>query len=319
MHYLILVILLFVTEWVYFKIADKFNIIDKPNERSSHSEVTLRGGGIVFYFAVVAFFIYSGFEYPWFFLGLTLITLISFLDDVFTLSNKIRLCIHLVSVLLMFQQWGLFDLSVIWVLLSLIVVIGTINAYNFMDGINGITALYSLAVLGLLAIVNFQVNFIDPSLIYYSMIGTVVFGFFNIRVKAKCFAGDVGSVSMAFIVLFMLGMLLIKTENFIYILFLAIYGIDTVWTIFRRALKKENIFKAHRSHLYQLLSNEAKKNKLAVSVAYAVIQFIVGYLVIAVSDCSVTTQILFGIGLLFGLSAVYLVLKRSLIKKYNIQ
>ncbi|MBW3517559.1 glycosyltransferase family 4 protein [Flavobacterium sp. NKUCC04_CG] len=319
MHYLVLVILLFVTEWVYFKIADKFNIIDKPNERSSHSEVTLRGGGIVFYFAVMAFFLYSGFEYPWFFLGLTLITLISFLDDVFTLSNKIRLFIHLVSVLLMFQQWGLFDLSVIWILLSLIVVIGTINAYNFMDGINGITALYSLAVLGLLAIVNLQVNFIDPSLIYYSIIGTVVFGFFNIRVKAKCFAGDVGSVSMAFIVLFMLGMLLIKTENFIYILFLAIYGIDTVWTIFRRALKKENIFKAHRSHLYQLLSNEAKKNKLAVSVAYAVIQFIVGYLVIAVSDCSVTTQILFGIGLLFGLSAVYLVLKRSLIKKYNIQ
>lgn len=319
MQYLILVVLLFIVELLYFKIADKFNIIDKPNERSSHSQVTLRGGGIVFYFAVLAFFIHSGFEYPWFFLGLTLMTLISFLDDVFTLSNKIRLLIHLVSVLLMFQQWGLFDLSILWVLLSLIVVIGTINAYNFMDGINGITALYSLAVLGLLAMVNFQVNFIDPSLIYYSMIGTGVFGFFNIRIKAKCFAGDVGSVSMAFIVLFMLGMLLIKTENFIYILFLAIYGIDAVWTIVRRALKRENIFQAHRSHLYQFLSNEAKKNKLGVSIAYAVIQFIVGYLVIAVSDCSATNQIIFGIALLVGLSVVYLVLKRSLIKKYNIQ
>ncbi|EKB05102.1 MraY family glycosyltransferase [Myroides odoratus] len=97
MEYILLVAILFIAELVYFKIADKYNIIDKPNERSSHTQITLRGGGVVFYFGALAFFIYSGFEYPYFFLGLTAITIISFLDDIFTLSNKIRLVIHLIS------------------------------------------------------------------------------------------------------------------------------------------------------------------------------------------------------------------------------
>jgi len=143
MEYILLVAILFIAELVYFKIADKYNIIDKPNERSSHTQITLRGGGVVFYFGALAFFIYSGFEYPYFFLGLTAITIISFLDDIFTLSNKIRLVVHLISVLLMFYQWDLFSLSWMWIVPALIGVIGTINAYNFMDGINGITAWYS--------------------------------------------------------------------------------------------------------------------------------------------------------------------------------
>ncbi|WP_430615326.1 MraY family glycosyltransferase [Flavobacterium sp. JP2137] len=318
MQYLIVAILLFVVELLYFKIANKFNIIDKPNERSSHTQVTLRGGGIVFYFGVLIYFLYSGFEYPWFFLGLTLMTVISFLDDVFTLSNKVRLLIHLVSVLLMFQQWDLFDLSMIWVFLSLVVTIGTINAYNFMDGINGITALYSLAVLGLLALVNLEVHFVDSALIYYTMVAAGVFAFFNCRVKAKCFAGDVGSVSMAFIVIFLLGMLLMKTENFIYILFLAVYGMDTVWTIVRRTLKRENIFKAHRSHLYQFLSNEAGQNKLIVAATYAVLQFALGYAVIVFSTRDAVFQIIFSSALLLGLSLVYLFLKQYIINKYKI-
>lgn len=316
MEYLLLVLILFVAELAYFKIADRYNIIDKPNERSSHTQITLRGGGIIFYLGVLAYFIYSGFEYPWFFLGLTLMTVISFLDDVLTLSNKIRLSIHLTSVLLMFYQLGVFDVSILVVLIGLIVVIGTINAYNFMDGVNGITAAYSIAVLGLLALINNQLGFIAQDLILYAGIATLVFGFFNFRNKAKCFAGDVGSVSMAFIVIFILGSLIIATQNLMYILLISVYGIDTVWTIVRRLLRKENIFQAHRSHLYQFLSNEAGNNKLVVSFSYAALQFIIGLGVIYASNQSVQFQWVFSIGLLVVLSAVYLGVKQSVIKKY---
>lgn len=318
MEYIIVLAILFIAELVYFKVADKYNIIDKPNERSSHTQITLRGGGVVFYFGALAYFIYSGFEYPYFFLGLTAITVISFLDDIFTLSNKIRLLIHLISVLLMFYQWDLFSLSWLWIIPALIGVIGTINAYNFMDGINGITAWYSMIVLALLANVNDTIQFVDSDLIIYTMLGAAVFAFFNFRTKAKSFAGDVGSVSMAFIVVYLLGQLIITTGNFIYILFLAVYGIDAVWTIVRRALRKENIFKAHRSHLYQFMSNEAGINKLYVAFGYGIIQYLIGSSVIALTEESTAVQIGVSVAILVVMSAAYLVLKQRIIKKHNI-
>lgn len=316
MEYLIVLAILFIAELIYFKLADKYNIIDKPNERSSHTQITLRGGGVVFYFGVLAYFIYSGFEYPYFFLGLTAITVISFLDDIFTLSNKIRLLIHLIAVLLVFYQWDLFALSWLWIIPALIGVIGTINAYNFMDGINGITAWYSIVVLALLATVNTEVHFIDQNLILYTMLGAAVFAFFNFRGRAKAFAGDVGSVSMAFIVVFLLGQLIITTGNFIYILFLAIYGVDAVWTIVRRLLKKENIFQAHRSHLYQFLSNEAGVNKLYVAFSYGLLQYFIGSAVMALAKESVEMQVGVSIAILVVLSIAYLILKQNIIKKY---
>jgi UDP-N-acetylmuramyl pentapeptide phosphotransferase/UDP-N-acetylglucosamine-1-phosphate transferase len=67
MIYILVFIGLFFLELLYFKVANYFNIIDKPNERSSHSSITLRGGGIIFYFGALIYFIYSGFQYPWFF------------------------------------------------------------------------------------------------------------------------------------------------------------------------------------------------------------------------------------------------------------
>lgn len=316
MQYVVLFILLFVLELLYFKVADKYNIIDKPNLRSSHTSITLRGGGIIFYFGAIAYFIYSGYQYPWFFLGLTLMTLVSFLDDILTLSNKIRLLIHFGSVLLMAYQLDLFNLPWYYLLITFIVVVGVINAYNFMDGINGITACYSLAVVLLLMIVNDQVNFIDQRLLSYSLIAVLVFGFFNFRSKAKTFAGDVGSVAIAFILLFALGALIIKTGNLIYILFLTVYGIDAVWTIIRRISLKENIFEAHRSHLYQYLGNEAGINKLLISFLYGFTQFIIGMSVIWVSNYDLSIQVIYALSLLVGISIVYLIIKNFVIKNF---
>jgi len=316
MTYLIVFIVLFALELLYFKIADRFNIIDKPNERSSHSTITLRGGGVVFYFGALAYFIWSGFQYPWFYLGLTMMTIVSFLDDVFTLSNKIRLLVHFASVLLMAYQLNIFSMPWYFLIITFIIVVGVINAYNFMDGINGITACYSLAVGGLLMLVNKQLDFIPQQLLVFSLLGILVFTFFNFRTKAKCFAGDVGSVAIAYILLFALGALILKTGNLIYILFLSVYGIDAVWTIIRRLMLKENIFEAHRSHLYQYMGNEAGINKLLISFLYGIIQLGIGLVVIQFSNKSYDTQLYFSLGLLFVLSVVYLILKKYIITSY---
>jgi len=316
MTYILILIGLFFLELLYFKVGDRFNIIDKPNERSSHTAITLRGGGLIFYFGALIYFVLSGFHYPWFFLGLTLMTVVSFLDDIFTLSNKIRLAIHFSSVLLMAYQLDVFEMPWYFLLITFVVVVGVINAYNFMDGINGITACYSLAVGGLLMLVNQEIGFVAQDLLAYTMLGVLVFTFFNFRTKAKCFAGDVGSVAIAYILLFSLGAVIIQTGNLIYFLFLTVYGVDAVWTIIRRLYLRENIFEAHRSHLYQFLGNEAGVNKLLISFLYGIIQFLIGLAVIQVANQDVTTQWMFALALLGGLSAVYLIFKTYIIRKY---
>lgn len=316
MIYFIIFIILFVLELLYFKLADRYNIIDKPNERSSHTRITLRGGGVIFYIGALLYFIWSGLQYPWFFLGLTMMTLVSFADDVLTLSNKIRLLFHFTSVLLMAYELQIFDYPWYYLLIAFVFIVGVINAYNFMDGINGITAGYSLSVGALLLLVNKDIPFIDKDLLLFSMLGVLVFAFFNFRQRAKCFAGDVGSVSIAFILLFCLGSLILYTSNYIYILFLALYGIDAVWTILRRIYRRENIFEAHRSHLYQFLGNEAGGNKLLISGFYTILQFGIGYLVIYFSTEDSSSQLIFSLVLLAVMSILYLILKTYIIKKY---
>lgn len=276
MYHLIILVLLFLVELFYFKLADKFDIIDKPNERSSHTRVTLRGGGILFYFGALASFFINQFGYPWFMLALTLVTFISFVDDIRSISQKLRLLFHFSAMALMFYQWGLFSLSWWWIIIALIVCTGIINAYNFMDGINGITGGYSLVVLIALAYINSEViMFVDEGLIYTVISSVLVFCFFNFRKHAKCFAGDVGSVSIAFILLFLIGKLIIMTQDFSWIILLSVYGVDSVLTIIHRLLLHENIALPHRKHLYQLMANELRIPHVVVSIIYMVLQLFI--------------------------------------------
>ncbi len=276
MYYLIVLVLLFLAELFYFRIADKCNIIDKPNERSSHTRITLRGGGIIFYFGVLVYFLTNHFEYPWFMLALTLITLISFVDDIRSTSQALRLVFHFSAMGLMFYQWGLFALPWWTILVALIICTGIINAYNFMDGINGITSGYSLIILVALAYINREiVSFVEQELIVTVLCSVLVFNFFNFRKHAKCFAGDVGSVSIAFIVLFLIGKLIIKTEDFSWIVLLVVYGVDSVLTIIHRLMLHENIGLPHRKHLYQIMANELKVPHVVVSSVYMIVQALV--------------------------------------------
>ena len=302
MYYIIVLVLLFVAELFYFKIANKFNIIDKPNERSSHSRITLRGGGIIFYFGALAYFLSNQWEYPWFMLALTLIAFISFVDDIRSTSQGLRLVFHFAAMVLMFYQWGLFSLSWWWIIIALIVCTGIINAYNFMDGINGITGGYSLVILSALAYINAEIaTFVEPALINTVLCSVLVFCFFNFRKKAKCFAGDVGSVSIAFILLFLIGRLIIKTEDFSWIVLLSVYGVDSVLTIIHRLMLHENIGLPHRKHMYQLMANELKIPHVGVSLIYMGAQALVilGYF------CFVRYGYWYLLGIIVLLSGIY--------------
>ena len=281
MYYLLILVLLFAAELFYFRLADRLNIIDRPNERSSHTRITLRGGGIIFYFGALAYFVTNDFEYPWFMGALTLVTFISFVDDVRSVKQGVRLLFHFTAMALMFWQWDLLSLGWGWLILALVVCTGIINAYNFMDGINGITGGYSLVALAVLAYVNAcVVPFVEADLIYTVMLSVGVFCFFNFRKKARCFAGDVGSVGIAFILLFLLGKLVIVTGDLSWIILLAVYGVDSVLTIVHRLLLHENIGLPHRKHLYQLMANELKIPHVTVSLTYMAVQAAVnvGYL-----------------------------------------
>ncbi len=312
----IVLIALILLELLYFRIADKFNIIDKPNFRSSHTTITLRGGGVIFYFAVLIYFVSYNYSYPWFFLGLTMMTIISFLDDLYSLSNKLRLFFHFCSVLLLAKELNVFLMDWYYLIGLFIVVVGVVNSYNFMDGINGITASYSIAIISVLIFLNNKINFIDQNLLIFVLMSLFVFAFFNFRINAKSFAGDVGSVAIAYIILLFLGSLILKTNNLIYILLLSIYGVDTAWTIFQRLVRRENIFEAHRTHLYQFLANEAGFNKLYVSLSYGLLQFFIGVLVVFIAEKDMKTQFIFTICLLIFLSIVYLIVKRNIVSKY---
>ena len=281
--YIAIAILLLIAELVYFNIADHFNIIDKPNERSSHTKVVLRGGGVIFLIGVWVWSAFFGFRYPWFLAAVTLAAGVSFIDDIHSLPDSVRLVVQFLAMGLMFWQLDMIHPSLWWaVILALIVCVGATNIYNFMDGINGITAAYSLSVLIPLLLLNFRGEFVETSFIIVTILSVLVFSYFNFRPKnkAKCFAGDVGSVGIAFILLFLIGCLVMKTGDITWLLFLVVYGVDGCCTIVHRIMLHENLGEAHRKHAYQLMANELGMSHVTVSLIYLAIQLVISLIMI---------------------------------------
>ena len=287
--YGIIFVILLVLELVYFKIADKCNIIDKPNERSSHSTIVLRGGGIIFMLGLWIWAAFTsagllsaglGFGYPWFLAAVTLIAGVSFVDDIRSLPDSVRLVAQFVAMGLMFYQLDMLHWEMWWVvILALIVCVGASNVINFMDGINGITGGYALASLIPIYILNREMGFVEESLVMTVILADVVFCLFNFRPKgkAKCFAGDVGSIGIAFILLFLIGQLIMKTGDVTYLIFLLMYGVDGCLTIVHRIMLHENLGEAHRKHAFQLMANELGIGHVKVSLLYMGLQLVISF------------------------------------------
>ena len=273
--YILIFVLLVVIELIYFHIANRFNIIDKPNERSSHSTIVLRGGGIIFLIGAWIWSAFFGFQYPWWLMGLTLVAGVSFIDDICSLPDSLRLFVQFTAAIMAFNQLNIIHWNLWWlIILALIVYVGITNVINFMDGINGMTAGYSLSVLIPLILVNKGGLFVETSLIVVIIVSVLGFCVFNFRPKgkAKCFAGDVGSIGIAFILLFILGNVIIRTQDVTYLLLLVVYGIDACLTIMHRIMLHEDLGKAHRKHAYQLMANELKIGHVKVALLYMILQ-----------------------------------------------
>lgn len=281
--YTLVTLILVAAELLYFRIADRLNIIDKPDQRSSHTHITLRGGGIVFVLAAWLWVAFFGLQYPWFMAGLTVVAAVSFLDDVRSVSNEIRLVAQFMAVFLMILEPGLLPGPYWWMPVAAVVCVGILNAFNFMDGINGITGGYAMAVLLPLLTVNLLPErfglpaggFLEPHLLPVILVSVLIFCFFNFRKKARCFAGDVGAISIAFILTFALARLVRQTGDLSWLMLLAVYGVDSGLTIVHRIQLREHLGQAHRKHAYQLMANELKIPHIVVSAIYAVLQLLI--------------------------------------------
>lgn len=320
-------------ELVYFRIADKFNIIDKPNQRSSHSTIVLRGGGIIFLIGAWMWSLFFGFDYPWFLAGLTLVAGVSFVDDIRSLPDSVRLVAQFAAAAMAFYQLDILHWEMWWiVLVALIVYVGATNVINFMDGINGITAGYALAVLVPLGLLNTNYQelamnlatnyssvfssdgvFVDQSLIVAAIIAAVVFCIFNFRPKgkAKCFAGDVGSIGIAFIMLFLLGNVIIKTGDITWLIFLLVYGVDGCLTIVHRIMLHENLGEAHRKHAYQIMANELKIGHVKVTLLYMAMQLAVSLGFIYLCPNTALCHWMYFVGALAVLAVAYVLFMKK--------
>lgn len=312
--YFLIFLILILLEIFYFRIANKYNIIDKPNNRSSHSSIVLRGGGIIFLLSLWIWGFFFGLQYIFFLLAVTLVAGVSFIDDIKSLPDGIRLIAQFFAMIMMFYQLDILHLNMWWIIiLALIVYVGASNIINFMDGINGITGAYSLSCLIPLFLLNYKFNFIEESLIITVILADIIFCFFNFRPKgkAKCFAGDVGSIGIAYILLFIIGNLILKTEDFTYLIFLLVYGVDGCLTICHRIMLHENLGEAHRKHAYQLMANELKIGHVKVSSFYMILQLIINLGFIYVCPTSIGYHWVYLIGVFIVLAIAYIIFKKK--------
>lgn len=272
-EYISLGIFLLAFEYAYFILAKRLRIVDRPHHQSSHTGIIVRGGGVIFYMAFLIWSLSHGLKWGGGLLGLTIMAGVSFADDVHSISPRIRLICQFIAILVMFDHSGLLynPLHVIFILA--IACVGAMNIYNFMDGINGMTGGYSLVVSLALLYVNANiVQFAPPSLILYVITAIIIFNLFNFRRRAKCFAGDVGSLSIGFIIVYFVLILALRGHSMSWIAMLSVYLVDGGMTIFHRILLRENLMKPHKKHAYQIMANELKIPHMVVSGIYMGLQ-----------------------------------------------
>ena len=314
--YILVAIILAILSFVYLQLAKKIKITDCPNERSSHTKITVRGGGIVFPIAILLFFFMNDFQYPYFVSGVFLISVISFLDDIYTLSVKIRFPFQFLAVFLVLYQLGV-PLSPVYLsIFYFILGIGILNMFNFMDGINGITGVYGLAVLSGLYFINTNEHIVHEDLILFSAISLLIFCFYNFRKTALFFAGDIGSVVIGILVFFMGLLFTIKLSSPLMLLLVIVYGADTGCTfLYRKFYTNENVFDPHKHHIYQKLVDVKKISHLKVSLAYAVIQLLMNVVLYNTYQLDLQRQLF----ILLGTIIVFILIYTFLFHKLKVE
>ena len=246
------------------------NIIDTPNERSSHTIPTPRGGGLAivlsFYGAVLVLFLTDALDSSIFYglLGLSSIAVIGFIDDHDHIPARYRLLVHFAAAVWACYWLGIIpwasDGAIYYVLwgISLFYLVWLLNLYNFMDGIDGIATIEAISVVASAAFLLFLAG--NESLLPVLLILIAALTGFLIWnwPPARIFMGDVGSAFLGILI----GALSLITANngnldfLIWIILLAVFITDATYTLLVRLLRGEKIYEAHRSHAYQFLSRQ---------------------------------------------------------------
>lgn len=327
-YFLIAPLGMLIMAFAYLKVAAKLNLYDHPVGRSSHNNRTITGYGI---FVLLGLFLYS-IVYPYtlssyFIIGLIMMSLISFIDDIVFVKHFIRLIFQLFALILLaidlpFEYITTDKLPLI--IASVIFGIGVLNAFNFMDGINGMLGLNSLVILVSFWWLNnhtydatgHEITFITNEFIYTLIIGVSIFLFFNLRNKAVAFAGDVGSISIAFVIFYLMVNLIFATGNYAYLLLFVVIGIDAALTVIFKLLLRENIFVPHRDFLFKKLVHVGKYKHVNISIIYAMVQAFISIIVISLplqNKLSAQLSILFIV--VVGLCSTYIIIRNKYTKK----
>lgn len=267
MNYIISIILLTLLFLLYLYMARRYDVVSMPNERNLQSHPVITGAGVIFIIALVLWEIFFYRQYLFLFAGVMIVSIVSFADDVRNLSVVFRLLFQFLAAALVFC-----DIDVpLWVAcLAVVPFVGMSNIFNFMDGINGMHAFMSLVVLVSLYLANCGIHFVEPSLLLLLAFSVVVFAVPN--VCGKCFCGDVGSIGLSYILLFLIARIVVVTGDLSWLLFVSVYAFDGISTIVRRLFLHENIFRPHRHHLYQWMVDSLNIHPLIVSSVYALLQ-----------------------------------------------
>jgi UDP-N-acetylmuramyl pentapeptide phosphotransferase/UDP-N-acetylglucosamine-1-phosphate transferase len=275
-----------------YRIDENFKLYDHPVGRSSHSKQTITGFGLFVLFGLMIYCIAFPFTLKSFFIiGLLMVCTISYIDDLVFVKHFVRLifqvfALTLLAIELPFDYVSAEKLPI--VIACVIFGIGVLNAFNFMDGINGMLGLNSLVILLSFWWLNNHsvdlegntIEFADPNFIYTMICGVITFMFFNFRGKAKVFAGDAGSIGLAFVIFYLMLSLIFKTGNYAYLLLFAVMGMDAGLTVIYKLILRENIFVPHRDFLFKKLVHVGKEKHLKISAIYAGVQAIISAIII---------------------------------------
>jgi UDP-N-acetylmuramyl pentapeptide phosphotransferase/UDP-N-acetylglucosamine-1-phosphate transferase len=313
--YLLVFIILILVSILYLKLANKYGIVDTPNKRSSHTNITFSGGGIIFTFAILLFCIFNNLQYFYFCTGVIVLSFISLLDDIYKISLKIRILFQVIAIILLFLQ---VEIDFYILLPLFLIAFFLVNAFNFMDGINGITAIYSLSsLIGIFFINNIE-KAVHQDLIVYPFFAIIIFAFFNLRKRAIFFAGDIGSTTMGFLILFLIIKLILVSNTLLFLLFTLVYNIDVGLTLFHRLfLTKESVFVPHRNHIYEKLVDLKKMSHLKVAFYYSLLQVFINVIIYYSYRLEMDYQIAIFISLVLFFMSTYIYFFKKLTKVYN--
>lgn len=250
--------------WITKRFSLKNRILDIPNERSSHSEPTPRGGGlaivITWYIGITVLFLRGTVDNNLYFALMSGIVLavFSIIDDVIDLKPSIRIIAQTITVLLAFyflngiQPVLLFDKILIpSIILYPVVIVGMvwfINLYNFLDGIDGYASVEAIGV-------AFAFYLFTGQTIIFILVASVIGFLIWNWPKAKIFMGDVGSTQLGFIIV-VLGIYFHNVKSLSIVNWLILttpFWFDATLTLYRRWRNKEKLSQAHRKHIYQRL------------------------------------------------------------------